>query len=252
MAKKIQDGERKSNANFAGFVFQGNAYEGLTCNALEWIASVGGGHYVDGGKVTIDNAKARTILDAVRNQIGKSTPRGVTSYQEDQTEHAFDSGDAAFARNWPYMWALAQAKTSKVAGKVGVMNMLHDPGHMGVSTLGGWWLGINKNSAHPNEAWQFIKYMISSDAQKFFAMHGGHAVALKSANDDRSVVKVNSWLPFVTKHLRILPRPTSPVYNDISLQMQKDFHGVLDGSMSPQAAVKDVEAFIQTAEARFH
>ena len=44
MAKKIQDGEQKTNQNFYGFVFQGNAYEGLTCNTLEWIASAGGGH----------------------------------------------------------------------------------------------------------------------------------------------------------------------------------------------------------------
>ena len=74
MAKKIQDGERSSNPNFSGFVFQGNAYEGLTCNALEWIASAGGGNLIDNGKVTINNAKARTILDAFRTQIGKITP----------------------------------------------------------------------------------------------------------------------------------------------------------------------------------
>src|SRR5215470_17079330 len=63
MAKKIQDGERSSNPTFSGFVFQGNAYEGLTCNTLEWIASAGGGHIIDNGKVTIDNAKARTALN---------------------------------------------------------------------------------------------------------------------------------------------------------------------------------------------
>src|SRR5213079_3154839 len=41
MAAKIQAGERKSNDSFYGFVFQGNSYEGLTCDALEWIASAG-------------------------------------------------------------------------------------------------------------------------------------------------------------------------------------------------------------------
>ena len=63
MAKKIQDGERASNPNFNGFVYQGNAYEGLTCDALEWLASSGGGQFIDGGKVTIDNPKAAAALE---------------------------------------------------------------------------------------------------------------------------------------------------------------------------------------------
>ena len=43
-AKLVQDAERKAgNAKMWGFVFQGRAYEGLTCNALEWIDSFGGG-----------------------------------------------------------------------------------------------------------------------------------------------------------------------------------------------------------------
>ena len=44
MAKKIQDGERAAGKkDFHGFVFQGRASESVTCNALEWIYSYGGG-----------------------------------------------------------------------------------------------------------------------------------------------------------------------------------------------------------------
>ena len=47
MAKTIQEGERADNPDFWGFVWQGNAYEGLTCDALEWIKSNGGGSIVE-------------------------------------------------------------------------------------------------------------------------------------------------------------------------------------------------------------
>src|SRR3546814_14584263 len=47
------------DGDLQGFVWQGRAYEGLTCNALEWIASQGGGSIVDAdGEVTIDNDEA--------------------------------------------------------------------------------------------------------------------------------------------------------------------------------------------------
>ena len=170
MAKKIQDGEQKSNPNFAGFVFQGNSYEGLTCNALEWIASAGGGHMIDNGKATINNTKAATILDAMRAQIGKTTPRGVTSYQEDQTEHAFDSGDAAFARNWPYQYGIGATAGSKVKGKFSVTTLPHGAAGKPVGTVGGWQLAVSKYSKHKDATIEFVRYMTSPAVEKFDAI----------------------------------------------------------------------------------
>ena len=47
-AQYVQKAEReRGNSDFHGFVFQAKAYEGLSCNALEWIASFGGGQIVD-------------------------------------------------------------------------------------------------------------------------------------------------------------------------------------------------------------
>lgn len=236
-----------------GFVFQGAQYEGLVCDALEYVWGAGGYVYppAQADKTTAQAAKG---LATMRSMITSGVaPKAVTTYQELQTANDFTNGLAAFARNWPYMWASAQdPKTSKVVGKVGVTTLMHEPGQKAYSTLGGWWLGINKNSKHPDQAWQFINYLIGMQQQEYYAIHGGHAVAMVAANEADSVVKVNPWAKTVMPKLNIRPRPTSPVYNDISLQMQKDFEGVLDGSMQPSAAVKDVAAFIKTAEARFH
>ena len=59
MAAKIQEGERKDNPDFWGFVWQGNAYEGLTCDAIEWVYSHGGGSIIEpDGTISINNEMA--------------------------------------------------------------------------------------------------------------------------------------------------------------------------------------------------
>jgi len=234
-----------------GFVFQGSQYEGLVCNALEYVNGAGGRIY--GPQAASTTAQAAQGLATMRGMITSGvSPQAVTAYKEADTANDFTNGLAAFARNWPYMWALAQGAGSKVVGKVGVLPMLHEPGKPGYSTLGGWWLGINKNTKYADQAWAFINYLISSEQEQYYAIHGGHAVAMVSANDNPAVQAADPFLKTVAPQLQILPRPTSPVYNDISLKMQQDFHNALTGSSTPDAAVKDIESFIQVAQARFH
>ena len=121
IAKEIQDGERAAgNDRMLGFVFQAKAYEGLTCDALEWIDSFGGGTIVaEDGSITINNAKAAEALDLAATWIGEIAPEGVLNYSEEEARGVFQSGNAVFMRNWPYAWALGNADDSAVKGKIG-------------------------------------------------------------------------------------------------------------------------------------
>jgi len=237
MAKKIQDGEQKTNSNFAGFVFQGNAYEGLTCDSLEWVASAGGGHFIDGGKVTIDNTKARQILDAMRAQIGKVTPNGVTTYQEDQTEHAFDNGDAAFARNWPYQYGIGAGAGSKVKGKFNVTVLPHGTSGGSVGTVGGWQLAISRFSKHKGAAIEFVRYMTSPAVEKFDAITNSNVPTIVSVAKNKAVVKAN---PYLKPAIASVPRVTRPAkffgthYNEASKVIYQGVNQILTGSPASQ------------------
>ncbi len=233
MAKKIQDGERSSSPNFSGFVFQGNAYEGLTCDSLEWIASSGGGHFVDGGKVTINNPKATAILDLFRSNIGVTTPRGVTSYQEGETHTAFIDGSAAFMRNWPYAYSLAQAPGSKVAGKFAVAPLPHGAGAKSVATVGGWQLAVSKYSKHPDAAIEFVRYMTSKPVEKFDTITNSNVPTIPSLASDPQVKKAAPYLSPATANVPRATRPSSalgPKYNEGSKDIYQAISRILNGA----------------------
>ena len=233
MARKIQTGEQKTNKSFYGFVFQGNAYEGLTCNALEWIASAGGGSMISGGKATINNAKARTILDAMRAQIGKTTPRGVTSYQEDQTEHAFDDGNAAFARNWPYQYGIGATAGSKVKGKFSVTVLPHGTTGKSVGTVGGWQVAVSKYSKHKDAAIEFVRYLTSPAVEKFDALTNSNVPTIVSVAKDKQVRAKN---PYLKPSIASVPRVTRPAkflkthYNEASKVIYQGINQILNGT----------------------
>jgi hypothetical protein len=94
--------------------------------------------------------------------------------------------------------------------------------------------------------------MIQSFAQSYHAVHGGYVTVLRSSYSDPQVLSANPYFATVVPNLHTLARPTSPVYPAISLRMQHDFHNVLTGSMTPAAAVKDVESFVQVTGTRVH
>jgi trehalose/maltose transport system substrate-binding protein len=234
MAKKIQDGEQKDNSSFSGFVFQGNAYEGLTCDALEWLQSNGAGGFIDNGKVTINSSKAAAVLDQFREQIGKITPRGVTSYQEGEAHTAFLAGNAAFMRNWPYAYSLGtDPSQSKIVGKFNVTVLPHGPGGTSVGTVGGWQLAVNKYSKHVDAAIEFVRYMTSPAVEKFDAITNTNVPTIPSVAKDKAVVKVN---PYLKPNIASVKRVTRPArylgthYNEGSKAIYQGINQILNGT----------------------
>ena len=233
MAKKIQDGEQQGNPNFYGFVFQGNSYEGLTCDALEWYQSNGAGGFIDNGKVTINNKKGAAVLDMFAAQIGKTTPRDVTTYQEGESHTAFVEGNAAFMRNWPYAYSVGQdPKSSKIVGKFSVTVLPHGPRGRSVATVGGWQLGVNKYSKNIDASIELIRYMTSAAAQKFNAITNTNVPTIPAVAKDRAVVKFNPYLkPSIATVARV-PRPSTVLgakYNEGSKAIYQGINQILNG-----------------------
>jgi trehalose/maltose transport system substrate-binding protein len=224
MAKKIQDGEQGANPNFYGFVYQGNAYEGLTCDALEWLASSGGGHFVDGGKASINNAKAAAILNLQRSWVGTIAPRGVTTYQEGEADNAFGSGQAAFMRNWPY--AYSKSQTGVVKGKFDVTVLPHTGNNPSVATVGGWQLGVSRFSKNIPAAIELVRYLTGPAVQKFNGIYNSNVPTIPAVGADKAVRKVNPWLKPEIAGVARVTRPSTILGTKYAQGSQAIYQGI--------------------------
>jgi trehalose/maltose transport system substrate-binding protein len=245
----VQAGERAAGQkDFQGFVFQAKSGESLTCNAVEWIASFGGGTLVDaGGQITINNPQAVRALATAAQWVGSITSVGVLNYAEEDARGVFQNGQALFMRNWPYAKSLLDSPDSPVRGKVGVsaLPMGEGPGARHAGTLGGWQLSVSKYSKHPEVAADLVLHMASAEVQKVRAMRGSFNPTRPALYKDAEVIAAN---PFMSSLLdtfeNAVARPSGESglkYPSVSLALSNAAHDVLGRKATPEAAVRKLE-----------
>src|SRR5262245_2270859 len=116
------------NADRAGYLWQGKQYEGLITNYLEILWGYGGEWITSDRRVLLDSAEALDALRFLKSSIGTISPRGVTTYTEEETRNLFQAGRSVFLRNWFYVWALVNEADSQMKGKVAFVPMVRGPG----------------------------------------------------------------------------------------------------------------------------
>src|SRR5260370_11670694 len=91
MAVRIQTGERaKGKKDFWGFVWQGAQAESLTCDALEWQFTAGGGRIVESDRtISVNNPAAMRAWQRARHWIGWISPPSVVAYRERDSMNVF-------------------------------------------------------------------------------------------------------------------------------------------------------------------
>ena len=248
MARKIQDGERAAGKrDFHGFVFQGRASESVTCNALEWIYSYGGGTIVEPDReVTINNPNAIKALDTARSWVGTISPTGVTTYGEEEARNVWQAGNAAFMRNWPYAYALGADPKSPVSGKFDV-TVLPKGGDNGehVACLGGWQLMLSAYSKVPDAGADLIRYLSSAEIQKKRTILWSVLPTRPALYSDPDVLAKYPWFKIMLNVLNnAVARPstvTGADYNQLSTAFFQNANKVLTGGESAQEAVSQVD-----------
>ncbi len=243
MAARIQAGERaKGKKQFWGFVWQGAADEVLTCDALEWQASGGGGRIIEEDKaISVNNPQAIRAWQRAAHWVGSISPPGVVGYREWDSLNVWVAGDAAFLRHWPSAYHDSQAAESPIRNNFDTA--LLPGGKAGrVGTLGGWGLAVSRFSAHPREALELVRYLTRRDVQVQRSRVLSQPPTLPELYDLPAVRESNPRFALFGQAFRagIVSRPsavTGKKYQDVTDAYIQAVHSVLTGEKSaPEAA----------------
>jgi len=247
MAARIQAGERaRGNKKFWGYVWQGAAAEALTCNALEWQASEGGGRIIEDDKtISVNNPQAIRAWQRAARWVGSISPPSVVAYKELDSLNVWAAGDAAFMRNWTVAYADGQAAGSPIRNKFDIALLPGGKaGRMG--TLGGTGAAVSRFSAHPSEALRLVRYLTSPEVQLRRFQLISDIPTRPELFERPDVLAVNPHFALLDQALRngVVSRPanvTGNKYEDVSNAYIQGVHSVLMSEKAAPQAAADLE-----------
>src|SRR5579864_2849363 len=260
MARRIQSGERASgNKGFWGFVWEGAPSEALTCNALEWQVSEGGGTILDEtGKVTVNNPRTIRAWERAARWVGSISPPGVVLFKEWDAGNMWQAGKAAFLRSWASEYIADRGPTCPIRDRFAIAPL--PSGAAGTAAaLGGSGFGISRYSLHPREAAMLVRFLSGREEQVTRCRNTTDAPTLSQLYTEPDLLTTNPQFPHVLEVFRkgVVSRPTKSagkMYPDVSRAYWRTVHAVLTRKKSaPQAASElqeELERMLRTSDVR--
>ncbi len=226
---------RAQGEQVEGYVWQGDSYETLTCNVLEFIWAHGG-EVIDQGNVVFDSPVTRTALRQMAELIASGiSPAEVTTYREAATLALFQSGEAVVMRNWSYAWDRLNRPDSPVTGRVGTVPLP-------ASCLGGSSLALSAFSQHPEQAFRFMAFLVSYESQAQLALQETQPPALESVYADPTLLQTDPSLQALHTALSATrPRPQTSLYPELSAIIYTEVHKLLTQEQGVETTVETIQ-----------
>ncbi|GAA5045854.1 ABC transporter substrate-binding protein [Nocardia callitridis] len=234
--------------NIGCYAGQFAPYEGLTVNAAEAINGFGGTFVgADGKTPTVNSPQSRAGLNAlVEAYKNGNIPKEAITFKEPESSNAFSEGKLLFLRSWPSTYGDVTGEASTVKDNVGVAPLPGENG-VGASTLGGYNAAISAYSKNKATALDFLRFLISEDAQNIVAA-GALPSVRASMYDDPALIAKMPYLPALKDSIAsAVPRPVTPFYPAVSKAVQDNAYAAMNGTKSVDQSINDMQKGIETA-----
>jgi multiple sugar transport system substrate-binding protein len=221
--------------------------EAVVCDYAQLLGAFGGKFLDANGKPVFNTGGGVKALQFMKMLLdeGLADPAS-TSSDEQAVLKAFAQDKIAMNLNWTFQLSAALDPKQSNVSKDDVM-ILHtpagSPGGAAPGCNGGQPVMITTGTKHPNEAWQFIKFITSQPTQNGYVKDSLPIWA--SSYTDPTVVKdAGAQLVSVAKTQlpNMILRPQVTNYNAASQSLQVQIQNALLGRKSPQAALNAAAA----------
>jgi multiple sugar transport system substrate-binding protein len=247
IAQRVQ-----SEKNVDGFIYSGRQGEELTAHFLEALWGCGGrwlfSDETGGWSLGIPSPEGDSALEYLRSTTrgsGAITPPAVMGFSPEDARDYFKNGNAVFLHSGIHSYSHLQNEDSPVRGKIGILPVPSMAGFPSVSAMAGIGAGIARESAHPELAWEFIRFLFEPETQKALLQGAGRYPARRDVYSDPNL---QSHIPELnaihSAFLTARAKPMHPKYAQLSDAMQRSVASVLIGAATPSEALQRVTTLI--------
>lgn len=230
------------------FIYPADDYEGLVCNFFEMILNQDR-TFFERGELLFNSKEPRIALNLLRNLIHKYkiSPPEIKNYNEMLSCQHYVKNDGLFIRYWPeflidYNKHFFDPKKEPEFIRA---PLPHFKGTKNASVFGGWNLMVSKFSNNKKASMDFIKYLISEEAQNIFLEGDVPPVLNTFYNNTEKYIK-NKFLNFYKKLFDSgVYRPSWVEYTRISDIVAYNANKAISGEMTVDEALTNIDEMIK-------
>ena len=218
-------------------------YEGYVVGFNTILSSLGGTLVnEDSTAPTVDDTTVQAL--SILNELATSglASASLSNSQEPEVFAQLQTGQAAFAINWPYVLSAMREGNPDVAEDLGWSQLPEfADGTPSRATLGGMNYAISTYSKHPDLAFDAAMCLRNPENQLNGALDAGNVPVLQEVFDDPKFQEAYPMYEDILAELETaVPRPKTPLYQNIST--------IVSSTLSPPSQIRPEQTAEQLRE----
>jgi multiple sugar transport system substrate-binding protein len=182
------------------------------------------------GLSTPEADRASEVMAAVANS--SAVGAGFTTASEDTSATEFESDDAGFMVNWPFVYAQALSKVEagtldqSVPDDYGwALYPAVDEGTPSAPPLGGIDIAVSAFSRHPDLAYEAVTCIVQDENQAEYMVTNGNPASSVAVYDDPEVQEAYPMADTIRESLELAAsRPLTAYYSEVLGCFLREFH----------------------------